>query len=372
MEQDPTWIPDAFREIGPAGLAWWQWIGVLVVSLAAVILGRLAAALVRRALARAVARSSTTWDDQLLDRLNGPLRLFAAVVLARFGLPWLQLPYDAHDTARDILVVVIGLAIVWTASGVIDVLVAHVAAGTWAQARPSSRALILLGGRIVKAIVIAIAGVALLGGLGVPIASLVAGLGIGGIALAFGAQKTVENLFGAFSLGVDQPLREGDFVRVEADVLGTVETVGLRSTRIRTLDRTVVTLPNGRLADMRIETFALRDRCRLATTVGLVYSTSAGQLRDVLDGLERTLRAHPAIWPDDVVVRFSGFGASSLDIEIMAWLQTGDWGQFRTWRQELLFEFMAVVERAGSSFAFPTRTLHLELPVAPAQRGTAP
>jgi MscS family membrane protein len=152
---------------------------------------------------------------------------------------------------------------------------------------------------------------------------------------------------------------------VEDTVLGTVEAVGLRSTRIRTLDRTVVTLPNGKLADMQIETFAPRDRCRLVTTLGLVYDTNADQLRRVLAGFERVLRAHPAIWPDDVIVRFAGFGESSLDVEVMAWFTTGDWAVFRAYRQEVLLSFMEVVEEAGSSFAFPTRTVHL-IPAGPA------
>jgi MscS family membrane protein len=204
-----------------------------------------------------------------------------------------------------------------------------------------------------------IAGIGFLGGLGLPVASLLAGLGIGGVALAFGAQKTVENLFGAVAIGVDQPLREGDLVRIENDVQGTVETVGLRSTRIRTRDRTVVTLPNGRLADMRVETFAARDRCRLDATVRLVYSTTASQLREILAGFERVLREHPSIWPNDLVVRFLQFGASSLDIEVSAYFETRDWQTFRTWRQDILIAYMEIVENAGSSFAFPTQTVHL-------------
>ena len=222
----------------------------------------------------------------------------------------------------------------------------------------------LIGGRIVKVLVVAIGLIATLGALGLPIASLIAGLGIGGIALAFGAQKTVENLFGAFALGVDQPLREGDFVRLDDRVLGTVEAVGLRSTRVRTLDRTVVSLPNGRVAEMQIETFALRDRCRLSTTIAIVYGTTRAQLEAVLAGFEKVLRDHPGIWKNDVVVRFAGFGASSLDIEIMAWFETPDYGVFRTWRQEVFLAFMKVVEDAGTSFALPARTVHL--------RGAAP
>jgi MscS family membrane protein len=215
-----------------------------------------------------------------------------------------------------------------------------------------------LGARISKIMVLAIAAVAVLSLLGLPVASLIAGLGIGGLALALAAQKTVENLFGAFSIGVDQPFREGDFVKIE-DFVGTVEAVGLRSSRFRTLDRTVITIPNGKLADMRLESFTARDRMRLATIIGLVYETTAAQMRDVLQGFEHVLRAHPKIWPDAVVVRFREFGASSLDIEIMAWFQTSEWSEFQLIRQEILLQFMDVVERAGSSIAFPTRTIHL-------------
>jgi MscS family membrane protein len=168
----------------------------------------------------------------------------------------------------------------------------------------------------------------------------------------------MENLFGAFSIGADQPFREGDFVRIE-DFVGTVEHIGLRSTKVRTLDRTLITVPNGRLAEMRLESFSARDRIRLACTIGLVYETSAGQMREVLAGLERVLREHPKIWPDAVVVRFMAFGASSLDIEVMAWFQTSDWGEFQAIRQDVLIDFMDVVERARTGFAFPTRTIHL-------------
>jgi MscS family membrane protein len=217
--------------------------------------------------------------------------------------------------------------------------------------------LIPLGRRVVKVLVVAMAAIAILSELGYPVASLVAGLGIGGLALALAAQKTVENLFGAFSIGVDQPFREGDFVKIE-DFVGTVEAVGLRSTQFRTLDRTLITIPNGRLADMRVESFAARDRIRLFCVLGLVYSTTPAQMRAILAELERLLRAHEKIWPDSLTVRFREFAASSLDIEIMAWFQTQDWNEFLAIRQELFLGFMDLVERAGSSFAFPTRTIH--------------
>jgi len=353
-----TWIPEPLRAIGPGDLAWWQWCALGTAAVLSIGIGRLAAAIFESITRRLARRTATTFDDELLVRLIGPIRMFGALGFLRLVLPVVALPSDARSLALDILLAATAAALVWGTLRMIDVVASHLSGAPWARVRPSSRALLMLLSRVGKVIVVVIALISVLGALGLPVGSLLAGLGIGGIAIAFGAQKTVGDLFGAFALGIDQPLREGDFVKIEADVMGTVEAVGLRSTRIRTLDRTIVTLPNGRVADMRIETFAARDRCRLATTIGLVYDTTAARMREVLAGFERVLRDHPKIWPDTISVKFVNFGESSLDVEVMAWFQTGDWFEFLACRQDVLLAFMDVVEKAGSGFAFPTRTIH--------------
>lgn len=358
------WIPDSLYAIGPFELSWLQWISVGLLLPGAFIIAAIAARVVLWGARHVTSRTTVTFDDELLTAFAGPIRLFLTIAVLRVSLPFIALPEDAHRFSVQVILVGLAVAVVWSSLRAIDVIVRRISSAAWARARPSSRALILLLGRIGKAVVLIIAVITILGTLGLPVSSLLAGLGIGGIALAFGAQKTVENVFGAIAIGVDQPFREGDFVRIEDNVLGTVEAVGLRSSRVRTLDRTVVTLPNGRLADMRVETFAVRDRCRLSVTLGVVYETSAKQLRAVLQGFEEVLRAHPKTWQDDVVVRFAGFGASSLDIEIMVWFETSDYGEFRNCRQEVLLGFMDVVEREGTSFAFPTQTVHIAAPKA--------
>ena len=136
--------------------------------------------------------------------------------------------------------------------------------------------------------------------------------------------------------------------------------IGLRSTRIRTLDRTVVTIPNGKLADMRIESFAPRDRIRFACLLGLARSASADQVRRVLAGIEATLRAQPKLWPDSLTVRFKEITATSLDLEVQAWFTTTDFPEFQGIRQELLLSFMSLVEGAGTTFAVPTRAVHVQ------------
>lgn len=351
-------LPAPLLRPGPRHILYWQWVALPIVFLCAWLLALPLGRLTRHLLARIAKRTSARWDDELLARLGGPLAMAWTLVLAYLFLPWVGL----HQAASDVLYRILrgGLFVVffWALARAVDVARMLFASARWAKEHPSARSLIPLGTRVGKVLVLIVGVVAMLSELGYPVASLVAGLGIGGLALALAAQKTVENLFGAFSIGADQPIREGDFVRVE-DTVGTVEAIGLRSTRIRTLDRTLVSYPNGKLADMRLETYSARDRMRLACTLGVVYGTTVSQMREVLAGLERVLREHPKIWPDAVIVRFASFGDSSLNIDVMAWFQTQDWNEFQVMRQEVFLQFMEVVEKAGSSFAFPTHTVHM-------------
>lgn len=351
-------LPASLLRSGPLEFRWWQWMAVIPLLLLAAAGGAVGARIVRSVIGIATRRTTTTWDDAALAQLAGPLTLMCTLIAAALLVPTLELNEPATALVFRVLRVGYAVAFFWAAWRVADVGRQVLSASRWARTMPASRALVPLGSRIVKVLVAAVGLVTIFSTLGYPVASLLAGLGIGGLALALAAQKTVENLFGAFSIGVDQPFREGDFVHVD-DFVGTVEAIGLRSTRFRTLDRTIVSLPNGRLADMRLESFAERDRLRLATTLGVVYETTAAQMREVLAGCERVLREHPKIWPDVVLVKFSGLASSSLNIDIMAWFLTSDWGEFQGIRQEVLLQFMEVVERAGTSFAFPSTTVYL-------------
>jgi len=344
----------------PLGLTWFQWLAILTVIVAATLFGMLVGRLVRAVVGRVVRRTRSTWDDVLLARLAGPLSAALGLAFGAALVPVLDLPSDAGTSAYRFIRAGYFAVFFWSLFRLVDVGFHLIGESMWARSGPS-RSLIPLGSRVAKVGVFAMAAVAVLSYLGYPVASLVAGLGIGGLALALAAQKTVENLFGAFSIGVDQPFRVGDTVKVE-DFLATVERIGLRSTRFRTLDRTIVTIPNGKLADSRIESYTARDRMRLATVVGLVYGTTEAQLREVLEGFQRVLREQPKLWPEGVTVLLRALGATSLDVEVTASFQTEDFGEFQAIRQEVLLQFLGVVERAGTSLAFPTRTVHVVTP----------
>jgi MscS family membrane protein len=190
-----------------------------------------------------------------------------------------------------------------------------------------------------------------------PTAAL-AGLGVGGIAVALAAQKTLENVIGGISLIADQAVRVGDALKL-GDISGTVEDVGLRSTRIRTSDRTLISLPNAQVANMSLETLSARDKFWFHPLVGLRYETTAVQLRSTIAGLRKLLSEHSSVDSVSVRVRFLRFGAFSLDVDIFAYVFARDWDHFLEIQEELLFGIMDVVQRAGAEFAFPSQTMYL-------------
>jgi MscS family membrane protein len=200
--------------------------------------------------------------------------------------------------------------------------------------------------------------------LGLPVYGIIAGLGVGGLAIALAAQPTIENLIGGMNLFADKPVRVGDLCRY-GDALGTVEAIGIRSTRIRGTDRTLTTIPNAVLAKMPIVNLTRRDRMLIQTVVGLRYETTPEQLRYVLERIRELLLGHPRVHRDPVRVRFVGFGGSSLDVEVFAYVTTSDWGEFLGIREEILLRVMDIVEQSGTAIAFPSRTLYLGRDRAP-------
>jgi len=350
-------IPDVFRNDGLLGLTWFQWLVLVAIVALATVFGVFAGRLLRAVVGRIVRRTRASWDDVLLARLAGPLSAALGLALAAALVPIVELTPYASGWAYRVIRAGFFAVFFWSLFRLVDVGFHLLGDSMWARSGPS-RSLIPLGSRIAKFGILAIAVVAVLSDLGYPVGSLIAGLGIGGLALALAAQKTVENLFGAFSIGVDQPFRVGDTVRVE-DFQATVERIGLRSTRFRTLDRTIVTLPNGKLADSRIESYTARDRIRFATVLGLAYGSTEAQVREVLDGFARVLREQPKLFPEGVTVLLRGLGSSAIEVEVTAWFQTEDYGEFQGIRQEILLQFLRVVEKAGTKLAFPTQTVHL-------------
>jgi MscS family membrane protein len=351
-------LPEPLRKQGPFDVLVWQWIALFVLIPLSGLIGLFLGRPTRAVLRRMVARTETNLDDLLVSAARGPIILLWSVIVSRTALGWLALPASVRLFVMEFQQALAIVALFWMILRAITVLQDNLAREAWTAHHPALRSLIPLGGRIARVFVFIAAVLVTISQFGYPIATILAGLGIGGIAVALGAQKSLEHFFGSVSIGVDQPFRVGDWVVING-VEGEIEAIGLRSTRIRTLDRTVVSMPNGQLADAVSENFAHRERIRFRTTVGLEYGTSSVTLKRVRDEIEALLRGHPLIWPDRVVVRLAGFGAYSLDIELFCWIQTRVVDEFRGAREELMFGIMEIVERNGASFAFPTQTIHM-------------
>ncbi|RIV84610.1 mechanosensitive ion channel family protein [Aurantiacibacter zhengii] len=269
---------------------------------------------------------------------------------------------EASIVARQFLLRYIGilgwLGLVWLAIRLVDAAARVITARMRRRERRQAISVITLVRRSAKVLLLVIAVLAVLDTLGFDMTTGVAALGLGGLALALGAQKTVENLVGSISVIADKPVQVGDFCRV-GSVVGTVEDVGMRSTRVRTLDRTLVTIPNGDFASREIENYAKRDRFLFNPTIGLEYGLSAAKLREAVGIIEKVLRNHELVDDEDARARFAEFGASSLDIEVWAYITVADYAESRLVRQELLLEMLDRLESAGMAIAFPTRTIHV-------------
>ncbi|MBL9135283.1 MAG: mechanosensitive ion channel family protein [Verrucomicrobiales bacterium] len=193
--------------------------------------------------------------------------------------------------------------------------------------------------------------------LGLPLYGLLAGLGVGGLAIALAAQPAIENLLGGLSLYADKPVRIGDACKYGSDV-GTVESIGLRSTRMRGPDRTLTSIPNAALSKLPIVNLSRRDKFLIETVLGVRYETTPDQLRHLLAQIRETLLAHPRVQQDSAYARLVAFGASSLDIEVSAYVLTSDSKEFLAIREDLLLRIMDLVESSGTGFAFPSQTLY--------------
>lgn len=349
-------VPRRLLHGGAFHVAPWQWIGLGAAAIASLLAGLLVGRLMLAILARIARRTRAEWDDALVPAMLGPVQTGWALVAFHFAVPFFGLVRPAEDGIERAEKLIAGLVFLLASIRAVRVLSTSMSRSEWGRTNPSSRSLVALSARAAQMAAFLLAVLAMLSTFGYDVTGVLAGLGIGGIALAFAAQKTLENLLGAFSIGIDQPLREGDLVNIEG-VIGTVEGVGLRSTRVRTLDRHIVSFPNGKLADTAINSMSARDRMRINGTLSIQYGTGSATLRALRDRLEAAALAHDFVLKEDLVIRFVGFGAASLDFELLIWLDARDYASFTEKRELVMFALMEVVESMGLSFATPVRSV---------------
>ncbi|MDF2368661.1 mechanosensitive ion channel family protein [Sneathiella sp.] len=194
--------------------------------------------------------------------------------------------------------------------------------------------------------------------IGIPVYGVIAGLGVGGLAIALAAQPTIENLIGGIILYADRMVRVGEFCQFD-NLSGTVESIGIRSTRIRALDRTVITISNADLAKRKITNYSRRDQFHLRHRIGLRYQTTQAQLTVIIDDIHKYLENHQQVKADPLRVRFVELGDYSLNIEIYAYVDVGSMPDFLVVQEEVLMKIVGIVRARGADFAFPSTTTYL-------------
>ncbi len=213
--------------------------------------------------------------------------------------------------------------------------------------------------RLLKITTIVIIFILLLQTWGYDIRGLLASLGLVGMAIALAAKDTARHLFGSIMIFTDSPFKVGDWIKTP-DVEGTIEDIGMRSTRVRTFAQALVSVPNGNLADSAILNWSKMDRRRIKMTLGLTYATTSSQMQNILKEIRELLHNDEDIHQQTIYVYFSSFNESSLDIFCYFFTKTIKWGEYMAVRERIYLEFMRIVEENGASFAFPSQSIYIE------------
>lgn len=327
--------------------ALWRWIVLLIGG----VVSWYAAGLVAYATG-VVWRRLLAAKDVSAEELLAPLRLCLAITGWRAVMEVAPPSAIVRLYLGRCLAMGFFLALAWAGAAVTDMVAERWRSRLDPRMKAMTYSVLPLGRQVFKLFLFLAAILAVLSAWGYNTTTLLAGLGVGGLAIALAAQKTIENLFGGISVIGDRPVLVGDFCRF-GNRVGNITHIGLRSTRIRTLDRTVVSVPNSQFSAMELENFSARDKVWFHQTLSLRRDATSNQLRQVLSSLREVLRQNPKVEVGDIPVRFVGIGTYSFDIEIFAYVLTSDFDVFLGIQQDLLMELLRAVERAGTGLAVP-------------------
>ena len=358
VEKVETRLPDALVKHSFLGLPAWQWLAILILIPLAMAGAWMLLQVARGIGALVAAARRRKIDYHFEGAVSGPFWMILAAILHMIGVRTLGLPLLTRHYYGQIAVMFLVIGTTWLFTRVIGWTAKGIRTRAVGSGHIGFGSLVLLGQRILKALAVLAGIMVILGNFGFNMTTALAGLGIGGLAIAFAAQKTLENLFGGVSVLADEAIHVGDVCRF-GTTIGTVEDIGLRSTRVRTQERIALTIPNGSLATMNLENLTRRDKFLLSTTLGLRSETSRDQLLFVLAEIRKLLYAHPRIEAETARIRFAGFGESSLDLDLFCYVKTLDSVEFTAIREDVLLRIMKIVDDSGTSFSSPSRNVYV-------------
>jgi len=336
----------------------WKYIASLVYIFLAFYISKFLDYLTRVWLKKWTAKTKTQLDDLLLGLLNGPIKVVSFVIFLNIGPE----VFDWPDVIRKVLdrglQVVVAATITYAVVKLIDLLM-----GYWRQRtaveldRTFDEQLLPIIRKSLKVFVVVVAVLITSQNLGINITTALAGLSVGGLALGLAAQDTVANLFGAVAIFIDKPFRLGDRIQLDS-IDGTVEAIGLRSTRVRNLDGHLVTIPNKTMGNATITNITRRPNIKTVMNIGITYDTPAAKVDSALQILKEVYKDHPKTF--DCLISFNKFADSALNIQVVHWWNSTDYKEYLEGLQEMNLAVKQRFDKAGINFAFPTQTLHLK------------
>jgi MscS family membrane protein len=351
-------LPDVLKERLIGGVPLGHWLALIVLVVAAYLFSWAVVALICFLLHLLWSKARLEHVDAIIKALNLPVRLYLSVwvfVILSQQVGISIIVRQRFSTITVIIGIIAILILFWRCTDYFS----NLSKQRFTRlGRVSAISITLFLSRTIKVAIIIFGAIAILGTFGVDVTTGLAALGIGGIALALGAQKTIENFVGSVTLIADQPIRVGDFCKV-GDISGTVEQIGMRSTKLRTGERTIVTIPNGDFSSTRIENYQHRDRFLFDPIFQLRLETTPDQLRFLLVELRAILYAHPMIYPEGIKVRFTGIGDGGYKLEVWSYVSAANFDIFQEVQEDLLLLMMDVIANSGTTLALSSKTVYV-------------
>jgi len=312
-------------------------------------------------IAMAVAKTDNVYDDLLLEIVRKPLSLACVpfgLYLALHTLPLPTEPVDVGAFLSAAFKTVTVVFVIWVALRFVDGI-----CGVWqnyAKRTDSSidDMLVPIVRKSLKSFLVIVGGILTLQNMGYSVGSLLAGFGLGGMAFALAAKDSLANIFGSIVIFLDRPFKVGDWIEMDG-LEGTIEEIGLRTTRVRTFANSLITVPNAKWTTSAINNWSRMKKRRISTSIGLTYDTKPAQMEAMLESIRELIRKDEGLRNDFFLVNFNSFGPSSMDIFIYCFTTTTAWGEFLEVQQR----FFLNIAKAGLEFAFPTQTLHVGSPI---------
>ena len=359
-----AWVIQLEDKLGQKllGVSTWQFIAAFLAILFGMVLKKILVNYIEKRIEDFVKKTEAEWDDKLFEAIVKPVNAFiligalhAAAFLLVFNLE--KFPTEFIGKSYTVF---LGITIIWLVYRMVEVL-AHYLDELLAKADEGLRGQFMpLIRRALRILVVIIGALTVLATIGVNIAGLVALGGVLGLAFSMGSQDSVANLVGTINILTDRPYKVGDWITVGSGIDGDVEEIGFRSTKIRMFDKTVMTVPNGKLAAETIKNWSQMPKRRIKMTLGLSYDTNAAQMREALKAIEKVLKEDEGVDQDYMLVQFTDFGPSSLDVFLYYFSSSTVWKEYLDTRERVNLKIMDEINRLGLEFAFPTQTLHLK------------